>query len=108
MILTSVSTRKERLAELRALPFREAFRLTTRAHRGSWNSVTTGLAAMATLWLIHGFLVLRADNLPSLLGVALLPWASPWSCGAGCTPGPWSCSSGSSSASSVPPGRCGS
>ena len=40
---------------------------------GSWNSVTTGLAAIATMLLVHAWLVLTEDNLPSLLGVVLLP-----------------------------------
>ena len=40
---------------------------------GSWNSVTTGLAAIATMLLVHAWLLLSQDNPPSLLGVVLLP-----------------------------------
>lgn len=65
--------RRESLAELRSLPFRTAFRLATTRAPGSWNSVTTGLAAVATMFLLHGWLLLSQDNPPSLLGVALLP-----------------------------------
>ena len=68
-----MTTRREALRELRALPFRDAYKVTTRSSPWAWNSTTTGLAAMATLWLMHGWLFLSEDNPPSLLGVALLP-----------------------------------
>lgn len=61
------------LTELRALPFRQAYRTATSQAPGAWNSVTTGLSAIATLTMVHTWLLLSEDNLPSLLGVALLP-----------------------------------
>lgn len=68
-----MADRRESLARLRALPFREAFRLSTTRAPGAWNSVTTGLAAIATMLLVHAWLLLSQDNPPSLLGVVLLP-----------------------------------
>lgn len=70
-----MTTRRDALLELRALPFRDAYLVATGNSPWTWNSVTTGLAAMATLWLMHGWLFLSEDNTPSLLGVALLPAA---------------------------------
>lgn len=68
-----MTTRREALGALRALPFRDAYKVATRSSPGAWNSTTTGLAAMVTLWLMHGWLFLSEDNPPSLVGVALLP-----------------------------------
>lgn len=68
-----MTDRRESLKQLRALPFRAAFRIATTRAPISWNSVTTGLAAIATLLLVHVWLLLSEDNPPSLLGVVLLP-----------------------------------
>ena len=68
-----MTERREFLDQLRALPFRRAFRMATTHAPISWNSVTTGLAAIATMLLVHGWLLLSEDNPPSLLGVVLLP-----------------------------------
>lgn len=65
--------RRDSLARLRSLPFRTAFRAATTHAPISWNSVTTGLAAIATMLLVHAWLLLSQDNPPSLLGVVLLP-----------------------------------
>ena len=65
--------RRASLARLRALPFRTAFRATTTHAPASWNSLTTGLAAIATMLMVHTWLLLSEDNPPSLLGVVLLP-----------------------------------
>ena len=70
---TALEARRASLARLRAQPFRTAFRTATTQAPVSWNSVTTGLAAIATLLLVHAWLLLSLDNRPSLLGVVLLP-----------------------------------
>jgi hypothetical protein len=66
-------SRRDSLTRLRALRFRTAFRAATTHAPVSWNSVTTGLAAIATMLLVHTWLLLSQDNPPSLLGVVLLP-----------------------------------
>lgn len=68
-----MTDRRESLEQLRALPFLAAFRAATTHAPASWNSVTTGLAAIATMLLVHAWLLLSLDNQPSLLGVVLLP-----------------------------------
>ena len=68
-----VTDRRESLEQLRALPFRTALRTATAGAPGSWNSVTTGLFAIATMLLVHAWLLVSQDNPPSVLGVVLLP-----------------------------------
>ena len=68
-----MATRREALQELRRLPFRDAYRVATRGAPFAWNSVTSGLAAIIALWLIHGWILFFFDSVPSLLGVFLLP-----------------------------------
>lgn len=70
-----MTSRRESLEQLRALPFRDAYRVATRGAPFAWNSVTTGLGAIATLWLVHGWVLLYFDSLPSLFGVVVLPVA---------------------------------
>jgi hypothetical protein len=70
---SALEARRASLARLRALPFRSAFRAATTHAPVSWNTVTTGLAAIATMLLVHTWLLLSQDNPPSLLGVVLLP-----------------------------------
>ena len=55
------------------LPFRESFRAARTRSPGSWNSLTTGLSAIATMLLLHSWLLLTQDNPASLLAVVLLP-----------------------------------
>ena len=69
----ALEARRASLARMRALPFRTAFRTATTQAPGSWNSVTTGLAAIGTMLMVHTWLLLSEDNPPSLLGVVLLP-----------------------------------
>ena len=70
---SALEVRRASLARLRAQPFRTAFRTASTQAPVSWNSVTTGLAAIATMLLVHAWLLLSLDNQPSLLGVVLLP-----------------------------------
>lgn len=71
-----MATRREALQELRSLPFRDAYRVATGGAPFSWNSVTTGLAAMTFLWLVHGSLFLTEDVEASAVGLVLLPVAA--------------------------------
>lgn len=71
-----MATRRESLEKLRALPFRDAYRVATHGAPFSWNSTTTGVFAMLTLWLVHGWMLLTFDNTPSVLGLVLLPIAA--------------------------------
>ncbi|MGZ8738844.1 MAG: hypothetical protein ACXWW7_16890 [Nocardioides sp.] len=68
-----MATRREALQALRALPFRDAYRVATGGAPFSWNSVTTGLAAMTFLWLVHGSLFFTEDIEASAVGLVLLP-----------------------------------
>lgn len=70
---SALQVRRASLARLREQPFRTAFRTASTQAPVSWNSVTTGLAAIATMLLVHAWLLLGLGNQPSLLGVVLLP-----------------------------------
>ena len=68
-----MTDRGERLAQLRSLPFGDAYQVAIADAPVAWNSLTTGLFATVTMLLIHAWLLLSEDNTPSLLGVVLLP-----------------------------------
>lgn len=53
--------------------FRATLRATIARAPDSWNSLTTGLGAMASLFLVHGWLLSSQHNPPSVVGVILLP-----------------------------------
>lgn len=69
----SAAAHRENLAHQRGLPFVQAYRAATSRSPGSWNSLTTGLSAIAALFLVHAWLLLTQDNPPSAVGIALLP-----------------------------------
>ncbi|HXH78832.1 hypothetical protein [Nocardioides sp.] len=68
-----MAPRQDDVREIRALPFRQAYRVATRGAPAAWNSTTHGLAAMVTMWMIHLWLLASHDVGPSVVGVVLLP-----------------------------------
>lgn len=64
---------REAVEQLRALPLREAYPLAKRLDPAAWRSLVGAPCAMVVLWLLHGWMLYSFGNLPSLLGLVLLP-----------------------------------